>query len=108
MDDLEASFMGWGMSITTSATSRRSLALDERNREQIRKMDKEKREANERLANEIKAMELDQENMKNKWEASKARNKVLSTEVKGLKGQISTLLEKGKHDDELIAALMKQ
>uniref|UniRef100_A0A673K2Q2 Coiled-coil domain-containing protein 13-like n=1 Tax=Sinocyclocheilus rhinocerous TaxID=307959 RepID=A0A673K2Q2_9TELE len=46
--------------------------------------------------------------MKKKLEASKARNKVLSTEVKALKSQISTLLDKGKHDDELVDALLKQ
>lgn len=43
---------------------------------------------------------------KKKLEASKARNKVLSTEVKALKSQISTLLDKGKHDDELVDALL--
>ena len=31
---------------------------------------------------------------------------MLCSEVKTLKGQIVTLLEKGKHDDELIDALL--
>lgn len=44
--------------------------------------------------------------IKKKLEGSKARNKVLSTEVKALKSQISTLLDKGKHDDELVNALL--
>ncbi len=44
--------------------------------------------------------------MKKKLEASKSRNKVLSTEVKALKSQISTLLDKGKHDDELVDVLL--
>lgn len=44
--------------------------------------------------------------VKKKLEGSRARNKVLSTEVKALKSQISTLLEKGKHDDELVHALL--
>lgn len=43
---------------------------------------------------------------KKKLEGSKARNNVLSTEVKALKSQISTLLEKGRHDDELVDALL--
>ena len=34
------------------------------------------------------------------------RNKVLCGEVKSLKAQIATLLDKGKHDDELLQALM--
>ena len=51
---------------------------------------------------------LDQEHTKlqQKHEAAKARNKVLASELKGLKAQVQTLLEKGAHDDELIAALM--
>lgn len=48
----------------------------------------------------------DQEDMKKKLEAARARNRVLSMEVKTLKNQISTLVEKGKHDDELVDALL--
>jgi hypothetical protein len=44
--------------------------------------------------------------MKEKLEASKARNKVLTNENKTFKEQVKTLLEKGKHDDELVEALM--
>lgn len=36
----------------------------------------------------------------------RSRNKVLSSEVKTLKTQMVTLVEKGRHDDELIDALM--
>lgn len=48
----------------------------------------------------------DHEDVKKKLEAAKARNKSLSAEIKTLKVQISTLLEKGKHDDELVDALL--
>lgn len=44
--------------------------------------------------------------LQQKLDASKARNKVLSNELKSAKAQIKTLMEKGSHDDELIAALM--
>lgn len=44
--------------------------------------------------------------MKKKLDASKARNKYLSTEIKTLKGQNSGLLVKSKHDDELVDALL--
>lgn len=44
--------------------------------------------------------------MKKKLDASKARNKYLSTEIKTLKSQISDLLVKSKHDDELVDALL--
>ncbi len=58
------------------------------------------------MANELKALEGDYESLKTKLDAAKARNKVLTTELRTLKQQLSTVLEKGRHDDELIAALM--
>lgn len=51
-------------------------------------------------------MEADYASMKDKFEASKARNQVLSNENKTHKDQIKILLEKGKHDNELIEALV--
>ncbi len=44
--------------------------------------------------------------MKEKHDAAKTRNQVLSKELKSIKTQIATLIEKGKHDDDLVAALM--
>lgn len=55
---------------------------------------------------DYEAILKDHEDVKKKLEASKARNKSLSAEVKTLKVQISTLLEKGRHDDELVDALL--
>ncbi|KAG8014232.1 Coiled-coil domain-containing protein 13 [Nibea albiflora] len=80
----------------------------DRNLSYIRSIEKEKREAFERISVEYEALMKDHEEVKKKLEASKARNKILSTEMKTLKVQISTLLEKGKHDDELVDALLKQ
>ena len=51
-------------------------------------------------------LEEDHSKLKEKFEASKARNKVLSNEVKSVKQQLATLLDKGKHDNELIEALL--
>lgn len=39
-------------------------------------------------------------------DASKARNACQSNEILTLRAQISTLQEKGKHDDELVDALL--
>ena len=50
-------------------------------------------------------MEIHKET-KTKLEASRARNKSLTAEMKMLKVQISTLLDKGKHDDELVDTLL--
>lgn len=58
------------------------------------------------MKRDLEAMENDYGSIKEKLEASKARNKVLSNENKTHKDQIKTLLEKGKHDDELIEALL--
>lgn len=60
----------------------------------------------QRISAEYEAVLKDQEDMKKKLEASKARNISLSAETKTLKAQIYTLLEKGKHDDELVDALL--
>ncbi|KAM6920014.1 coiled-coil domain-containing protein 13 [Lycodopsis pacificus] len=80
----------------------------DKNLSYIRTIEKEKREAYERTSVDYEALLKDHEDVKKKLDASKARNKSLSTEMKSLKGQISTLLEKGKHDDELVDALLKQ
>lgn len=44
--------------------------------------------------------------LKEKNNGTRARVKILSQDVKNLKEQITTLLEKGKHDDELVSALL--
>ncbi|XP_034090300.1 coiled-coil domain-containing protein 13 isoform X2 [Gymnodraco acuticeps] len=80
----------------------------ERNLSYIRTIEKEKREAYERISADYEAILKDHEDVKKKLEASKARNKSLCTEIKCLKVQISTLLEKEKHDNELVDALLKQ
>ncbi|XP_025901972.1 coiled-coil domain-containing protein 13 [Nothoprocta perdicaria] len=89
-------------------TDPRKLPVQEKNLLKIRSLEKEKKEALEKLSGEYDALQKDHEEVKKKLDASKARNKVLCSEVKTLKGQIVTLLEKGKHDDELIDALLSQ
>ncbi|XP_072297837.1 coiled-coil domain-containing protein 13 [Eucyclogobius newberryi] len=80
----------------------------DRNLNYIRTIEKEKREMFERISTDHEALLKDHEDVKKKLEASKARNKFLMCEQKTLKSHISTLLEKGKHDDELVDALLKQ
>lgn len=80
----------------------------DRNLSYIRSIEKEKREMFERISADYEALLRDHEDVKKKLEASKARNKSLSSELKTLKSQITTLLDKGKHDDELVDALLKQ
>ncbi|KAM6086992.1 coiled-coil domain-containing protein 13 isoform 2-T4 [Chlamydotis macqueenii] len=89
-------------------TDPRKLSAREKNLLKIRSLEKEKKETLEKLSGECDALQKSHEEVKKKLDASKARNKVLCGEVKSLKGQIVTLLEKGKHDDELIDALLNQ
>ncbi|XP_044150669.1 coiled-coil domain-containing protein 13 [Bufo gargarizans] len=84
------------------------LAAQDKNLFRIRNLEKEKKETLERLTGEHDALKKDYEELKKKFEGSKARNKSLSNDLKSLKMQMVTLLEKGKHDDELIDALLGQ
>ena len=55
---------------------------------------------------ELKALEGDYNSLKQKLDASKARNKVLANENKSFKAEMQKLVDKGTHDDELISALI--
>ncbi|XP_033105847.1 coiled-coil domain-containing protein 13-like [Anneissia japonica] len=85
-----------------------SSSTGDKNRTKIRQMERERKEAQAKVNEELKALELDHSKLKEKFDASKARNKVLANELKSLKQQVGTFIEKGKHDDELISALLKQ
>ncbi|XP_068091234.1 coiled-coil domain-containing protein 13 isoform X2 [Hyperolius riggenbachi] len=86
----------------------RRLPAQEKNLFRLRTLEKERKESLERLMGEHDALRKEHDELKKRFEASKARNRSLSTDVKSLKMQLTTLLEKGKHDDELIDALMGQ
>ncbi|XP_072508304.1 coiled-coil domain-containing protein 13 isoform X2 [Notamacropus eugenii] len=86
----------------------KKFSAQEKNLLKIRILEKEKKDALERLTSERDTLQKDHEELKRKCDGIRSRNKVLSNEIKTLKSQIATLLEKGKHDDELIDALMSQ
>ncbi|XP_067933505.1 coiled-coil domain-containing protein 13-like [Watersipora subatra] len=96
--DLEAEFMG----------AKQSKGADMKHREVLRKLEKEKKEQQEKASSELKALESDYSSLKQKLDASKARNKVLSNENQSLKAEVQKLIAKGIHDDELISALIAQ
>ncbi|XP_051808800.1 coiled-coil domain-containing protein 13 isoform X2 [Acanthochromis polyacanthus] len=100
VQSLEDEFLGTGVPQKTSP--------QDRNFSYIRTIEKEKRETFERISADYEALLKEHEDVKKKLEASKARSSSLSFEMKTLKGQISILLDKGKHDDELVEALLKQ
>ncbi|XP_041848262.1 coiled-coil domain-containing protein 13 [Melanotaenia boesemani] len=80
----------------------------DRNLSYIRTIEKDKREAFERITANYEALLIEHEDLNKKLEASKARSRTQSNEIKTLKVQITTLLEKGKHDDELVDALLRR
>uniref|UniRef100_A0A8D2BEF4 Coiled-coil domain-containing protein 13 n=1 Tax=Sus scrofa TaxID=9823 RepID=A0A8D2BEF4_PIG len=86
----------------------RKLSAQEKNLLRIRNLEREKQEGWEKLAAERDALQRELEELKKKFEGVRSRNKVLSSEVKTLRSQMGTLVEKGRHDDELIDALMDQ
>ncbi|XP_010622786.1 coiled-coil domain-containing protein 13 isoform X5 [Fukomys damarensis] len=86
----------------------RKLSPQERNLQRIHSLKRERQEGWEKLAGERDALQGELEGLKRKFEGARSRNKVLSNEVKTLRGQMGTLAEKGRHDDELIDALMEQ
>ncbi|XP_078582094.1 coiled-coil domain-containing protein 13-like [Branchiostoma floridae x Branchiostoma japonicum] len=96
---LEEQFMG---------TATRATNYSDKNRDRIRQLERDRKEATEKSQAEKEALEADYGKMKDRFDASKARNKVLANEVKSLKDQLAVLLDKGKNDDELITALMNQ
>ncbi|KAM8921845.1 coiled-coil domain-containing protein 13 isoform 2-T2 [Lycaon pictus] len=86
----------------------RKLSAQEKNLLRIRSLEREKQDGWEKLVGERDGLQRELEELKKKFEGVKSRNKVLSSEVKTLRSQMGTLAEKGRHDDELIDALMDQ
>ncbi|XP_007517415.1 coiled-coil domain-containing protein 13 isoform X2 [Erinaceus europaeus] len=86
----------------------RKLSAQEKHLLRIRSLEREKQEGLEKLTGERDTLQKEIEELRKKFEGVKSRNKVLSSEVKTLKSQMGTLAEKGRHDDELIDALMDQ
>ncbi|GAA6066789.1 coiled-coil domain-containing protein 13 isoform X1, partial [Tachysurus ichikawai] len=80
----------------------------DKNQSYIRTLERDRKEALEKLSVEYELLLNEHAELKKKLESSKARNHILSAELKTLKSQISTLTEKGQHDNELIDALLKQ
>lgn len=91
-----------------SSPSSASSQYDEKHRSALKKMEKDRKDAHEKTQSELVNLEQEHTKLQQKHDAAKARNKVLASELKGLKAQVQTLLEKGSHDDELIAALMRE
>ncbi|XP_060782557.1 coiled-coil domain-containing protein 13 [Neoarius graeffei] len=80
----------------------------DKNQSYIRTLERDRKEALKKLSVEYELILSEHGELKKKLESSKARNHILSAELKTLKTQLSTLTEKSRHDNELIDALLKQ
>nr|CAB3228146.1 coiled-coil domain-containing protein 13-like [Phallusia mammillata] len=81
---------------------------EDKNMTRIRNMERMRKEQNDTLKEDLVKLQEQSHEFQRKWEASKARGKVLAGEVKSLKAQIGVLTDKGRHDNELITTLTKQ
>ncbi|XP_077471041.1 coiled-coil domain-containing protein 13-like isoform X2 [Stigmatopora argus] len=87
-----------------SINSRKNLG---RNVGYTRSTEKEKKEEFQ-LMESSEALQRERDEVKKVLEACKSRNKCLSSDMKALKSQMSSLLVKSKHDDELVDAMLKE
>lgn len=90
-----------------SAASARTN-FDRIHMDDLKRIEKDKREKMEKLKKDNEALESDYNKVKEKLDSMKVRNSVLSNENRTLKDQVKTLIDKGKHDNELIEMLMKK
>lgn len=71
----------------------------------LRIVEKERRQQIENTAKELRQAEVALETLRRKFDASKARIRVLEHELNVARGNIAILNEKRSHDDRLIEAL---
>ncbi|GFR94755.1 coiled-coil domain-containing protein 13 [Elysia marginata] len=81
---------------------------EERYRDELKRLERERKEAQESTVAKLKGLEEENKGLRDKIDAAKVRNKVLSNDIKQQKAQVETLLKKSRNDDEFIDALMKQ
>ncbi|RUS82327.1 hypothetical protein EGW08_009917 [Elysia chlorotica] len=105
--DSQGSEVGSMMGQSEKGTSGRRRQ-EERYREELKRVERERKEAQESTLSKMKDLEEENKSLKDKIDAAKVRNKVLSNEIKQNKAQVQTLLKKSRNDDEFIDALMKQ
>ncbi|CAF4993018.1 unnamed protein product, partial [Rotaria socialis] len=80
----------------------------QRHRDDIRRIERDRKDLFEQQKQEMQSIRNEQQALKDKLEQSKTRNTILSNEVKTLREQLRASLDKSKHDDELVAVLLKQ
>ena len=96
-----------GVSLASRYDESVSMA-QQRHRDDIRRVDRERKDQFEQQKQDLQSLRSEQQSLKDKFDHLKSRNGVLTNEVKTMREQLKTSLEKSKHDDELIEVLLKQ
>ena len=81
---------------------------DEKHRLVMRRIELEKKEQQDKMQKELVSITAERDSYKEKNNAARARNKIITQDLKNIKQQLSTVIDKGKHDDELVSALLRE
>lgn len=74
----------------------------------LRQMEKDRRASYEETSKQLNQKTIQMEETRKKLEASKARNKVLENEIIQMKTKLTSLMDKGIRDDQILASLTNQ
>jgi chromosome segregation ATPase len=95
------------MTGAAGAVSTRDDPASSKARSHVSKMADERRQQLERQAQELAAVKGEVDALRKKEQGARSRSQVLEGQMRELKANVQTLLAKGEHDDETIAALRK-
>merc|ERR1719375_2292826 len=95
------------MTGAAGAVSTRDDAATSKARNHVSKQAEERRQQLERQAQELAAVKGEVEGLRKREQGARSRTQVLEGQMRELKANVQTLLAKGEHDDETIAALRK-
>jgi chromosome segregation ATPase len=95
------------MTGAAGAVSTRDDPASSKARKHMSNMAEERRQQLERQAQELAAVKGEVESLRTKEQGARSRTQVLEGQMRELKANVQTLLAKGEHDDETIAALRK-
>jgi len=88
--------------------NRRSTAATDKDRAAVDKAAEKRREEFDRLQEEAERLRGEQADAKRKREGLKSRNGLLEGQVRELKANVTTLVQKSDNDDELVDGLRRQ
>ncbi|XP_062520102.1 coiled-coil domain-containing protein 13-like isoform X2 [Corticium candelabrum] len=79
-----------------------------KHRSMLKQLETDKKQTQQQLASELQSLQTEHSTLKQKFDAMMARNKTVTAALKDARQQVNVLLDKEKHDNQLIATLMAQ